>query len=464
MKKNNKGFSLVELIVTVTILAVIVAPLLRAFVVSAQTNAKAKERLRATNLAQNIMEDIEAYGLEEIAKQINSKGFKLIGNEASAAYTSSELYKSTATSTSYSVATTTDSTTSQFDFIEKTSATSSCLLVDADSGTYKFQGTQNANGCYYFAIGGIKSDGKEYDALITLTPASVGTVTDADGNTSSINDQYLADITAIDSSSSFVFTCSQSDVSSDMESIKTEFGGKIVNKATDAVIEASDYIRDIKRTITVELDGTDYVTKVTVSYSYDLSIYGVNGSESKNLSTKVVKSYSVEDDAQLDNIYLMLYPWYNGSANPSDTIIIDNPKNLETNIIVAQQEKVASETNAGSVYTMNINLNETFQTGDITGAHATHATVRPGVLSDTTLNLKHQYYVGAALANNCTVTGGSCMLDANSTLVSTSKYGRIFDVTVKIYQAGTIFDGADYRNSFNDTVDSYSEFTGGLVY
>lgn len=69
--RNNKGISLVELIVTVAILAVIVLPLLRAFVVSANTNAKAKEKLRTTEVAQNIMEGFELESLESVAYQMN---------------------------------------------------------------------------------------------------------------------------------------------------------------------------------------------------------------------------------------------------------------------------------------------------------------------------------------------------------------------------------------------------------
>ena len=73
-KLNNRGFSLVELIVAVAILAIIVLPLLRAFVVSANTNAKAKERLRTTEVGQNIMEGLTASKLEEVAGMFNYPG------------------------------------------------------------------------------------------------------------------------------------------------------------------------------------------------------------------------------------------------------------------------------------------------------------------------------------------------------------------------------------------------------
>ena len=69
--KQNKGFTLVEVLIAITILAIIVAPLLHAFVTASRTNAKAKQLMKATTLAQNVMEETKANSLEEIARQFN---------------------------------------------------------------------------------------------------------------------------------------------------------------------------------------------------------------------------------------------------------------------------------------------------------------------------------------------------------------------------------------------------------
>lgn len=61
---NNRGFSLVEILIAVAILVLCAVPLLRAFVASAQNNAKARVNLNATTLAENIMEEIKAAGVE----------------------------------------------------------------------------------------------------------------------------------------------------------------------------------------------------------------------------------------------------------------------------------------------------------------------------------------------------------------------------------------------------------------
>ena len=67
IKKNNKGFTLVEVLIAMTILGIVVVPLLQAFVVSARTNAKAKNLLDATMVAENIMEELKASSFNELA-------------------------------------------------------------------------------------------------------------------------------------------------------------------------------------------------------------------------------------------------------------------------------------------------------------------------------------------------------------------------------------------------------------
>lgn len=66
---SNAGFSLIELLIAVTILAIIVIPLLHMFVTSTRVNVKSRQMLRATTVAQDIMEGLKAYNLEEVRVQ-----------------------------------------------------------------------------------------------------------------------------------------------------------------------------------------------------------------------------------------------------------------------------------------------------------------------------------------------------------------------------------------------------------
>lgn len=70
-KKNNSGMSLIEVIVSMLILAIIAVPLLSSFSLSNNINTKTRLRQYATVLGQNIMEGIKNTDLADIAKAMN---------------------------------------------------------------------------------------------------------------------------------------------------------------------------------------------------------------------------------------------------------------------------------------------------------------------------------------------------------------------------------------------------------
>ena len=65
-KGNNKGFSLLELLVAVAILAVIVTPFLMAFLTTTRINKTTKEAQRAKFAATNVMEDIRSRDVDSV--------------------------------------------------------------------------------------------------------------------------------------------------------------------------------------------------------------------------------------------------------------------------------------------------------------------------------------------------------------------------------------------------------------
>ena len=70
-KLNNKGMTLVELVVSVTILVLVAGFILSAFVSAMRTSKKSRDLHRATTVAQNIMEGINLKSAEELAYQFN---------------------------------------------------------------------------------------------------------------------------------------------------------------------------------------------------------------------------------------------------------------------------------------------------------------------------------------------------------------------------------------------------------
>lgn len=70
MKNNERGYTLIELIIAITILAIIAIPLMHGFVTAAKTNAKAREIEQASTVAQNTMEEIKATPIEDLIKGV----------------------------------------------------------------------------------------------------------------------------------------------------------------------------------------------------------------------------------------------------------------------------------------------------------------------------------------------------------------------------------------------------------
>ncbi|MBO4904983.1 MAG: type II secretion system protein [Lachnospiraceae bacterium] len=66
-KINNAGFSLVELIVVVAILAIAAIPLMKSMGMASKTNATAQSIQNATSLAEHVMEEVKSSDIEALA-------------------------------------------------------------------------------------------------------------------------------------------------------------------------------------------------------------------------------------------------------------------------------------------------------------------------------------------------------------------------------------------------------------
>lgn len=146
-KKKNQGFSLVELLASIVILAIITVPLLSYFVSASVYNARAKAVQDAVALSQSIIERCKDKSIEDIARSFHSENGEFL---------------------------------SKFDLvpvdmlgrdqsrIKEVDARGAALTgtgsYDMVSGTFK----NSDNGLLYYAIRNIQDDGKAYDALITL--------------------------------------------------------------------------------------------------------------------------------------------------------------------------------------------------------------------------------------------------------------------------------------------------------
>ena len=80
--KNNKGFTLTELIIAVAVLGIVISPLVANFIQSARINKKARISLNATNMAQDIMEGASAVSYTHLIQWMQSNEDDLTAKEA----------------------------------------------------------------------------------------------------------------------------------------------------------------------------------------------------------------------------------------------------------------------------------------------------------------------------------------------------------------------------------------------
>lgn len=69
MKQDNRGATLIEILVAMAILAICALPLFKSLILSAQTNVKAREHLSATTAAESVMEEMKADGMEKFLQE-----------------------------------------------------------------------------------------------------------------------------------------------------------------------------------------------------------------------------------------------------------------------------------------------------------------------------------------------------------------------------------------------------------
>lgn len=296
---NNSGFSLVELLIAVVILAIIVIPLMRMFVSSTTINVRSRNTLRATTVAQDIMEGLKAYNIEELQAQFNNptEGFYV---------TDSRLVKGA---------------------IKEERG----LEVDPSGNPDK--------GIYCFSMAGVKLQGSVYDALIRVDGRGYMEGTTVHDN--EFNSGKVSKIGGVRESngkgSDGLYSEKQEFRKKQMlEEIgkqwKTELNAEGIAETdvtyqTPGLSISRRFILDIADTGTVNADG-DKIADVMVSVE-------IEGSYNGQLKTFYVIDHVPCASYAGGNLYFLYYPMYTDALD--EEIEVNNPDHLPLSMTIAKQ-------------------------------------------------------------------------------------------------------------------------------
>ena len=433
-KDDNRGITLVELIVSIAILALIVLPFLNAFVTATKTNVKARNKMNATHLATNIMEGIENNSMKTMAYQFNypSEGFDLAdGFDMADGSNAKELYYKNGKYTDVKRFEDVMNAHPEAENLDKWMTSSihkkNNTAFLGDTSSWKF--VENKEHKYYFWMTDVKSGTKKYNAMVTV---------DGKGETNSKVGQYntidkVADMSAMDSN----YDCMSSDVATIEELMNT-----LKNRGYSDIESNKD---SISRTITLDITGGSS-TKVTVSYSYKFTSGGhmhvfPEEAAMKQMYTSVIfDNTSNTANRTLKNIYLFYKPWYTSTANSDwnsckDTIIINNNDKIDCTVNIVKQNYDDKSSDDEDKYRMYVRVNEK---GNNTGnAHVSICTNLDTNMKEPDSKSKTQPQQAKYMFNSNNTQSTVKKSIKIDDLTKSKTVERLYNVTVDIYDSKT---------------------------
>jgi prepilin-type N-terminal cleavage/methylation domain-containing protein len=286
---GNKGFSLVEVLIGVTILAIIAVPLAHAFITSAKTSVKAQNIRSETIAAQNILETYEATDIAAIVAS-GANTFAGCTIETFEAKDENAVWASVS------------------DYVD----------LDTEGPGYRL------------TLSGVQVDGKFYDAILTVEANA------ADTRYGGLNEQEVVhskpmsavfnqpndnpDVMAAEQ----IALLAQIDL---IEMLEAEDGeGEPVEVPELTYL---DFIAGMEREITITIDASG---KCDALFSYHA---GYNGN-----TYDVPLPYMIPGDPYKEDVDYGLYIFYYPNQNPApgtDKIFIHNEHNREMNIYLVRQ-------------------------------------------------------------------------------------------------------------------------------
>lgn len=465
---KNAGFSLIELLIAVIVLAIIIVPFSRSFISSSRMNGNSRRLQRATTVAQDIVEGLKAYNIDELKEQFGEidepidNGFYVVDSR----------------------------------------------LVHGKIGEVKDPhniGEPDTPGVYYFVMEDFKIQNVEYDALIKIDGSVYNMHNtdpdDPDKHDNAFNASGMAKPGSVIKGRDGSYVQPVGLTQAVLDEIQERFG--LTDPGALVIPEDEEFSfkifknmgGTIERTITLDIskdpvgdtdeNGNPIVCcNANITFDYECTyngttehIYGKMGS-----SVGVINNIPCASKMTSGNFYLFYYPLYkpNNSSEWTDDIIIKNTSGEPFQIFVVKQVEIKSDldsegnqqqllsdaqlNNAEEFYRVTVNVQD-MTTNDVNntvirtnlGMNLVNSTftgsgyVRPTdeylptyEVEKEDLPMQVTYKFNNAVSNNVNVfglagtrlhgTGGNDIINDKITEV-------IFDIEVSIYRQGAYAEG-----------------------
>ena len=352
-RKQNKGFTLVEVLIAMTILAIIVVPLLHAFVTSSRTNAKAKQLMKATTLAQNVMEELKANSIEEVARQFNSSPERTYTTNKSITGMAEEFWEAKAVTSGTEVVLTPVVTSDNADAANP--ATSSIRDIDGSTtGAGNFVGQ---DGEYHFFLKEVTRESAKFDIAVELK------LNEASGT------KELTQINAMNQADCGYYA-EEKITDNAIASFINLNNGFTQDPEYKGELTQTNIYSLFDRTITIDIADSNGNETVSVRYDYEMDL-GYVPREDRFYSETITIFDNYLTDEKLKAVYLYYHPLYESE----DTIYISNPNNLDVDVYLIkmfQTQGVLGNVSDATYYPV-VELQETVKS-DSGESHATICT------------------------------------------------------------------------------------------
>jgi prepilin-type N-terminal cleavage/methylation domain-containing protein len=282
---NNKGFTLVELLVGITIMGIIVIPFLHAFITGSRANDKAKRMLRGTVLTENLLEEFKPYNYDEIIEIFDKRDLVNTLNSLENADGFKEIV------------------TSETDIYKKT-----------------------------YAIYGITEDNTKFDVQVTFDATGYYKKNETDPDLH--NDEKTVNLSNIDMDSDVLLSVGLSDerrVYAEFLQRSEKFNGGISGFTEE------DFKSLLTKEIIIDIEksGTVVTINAIIKYTAPSGVVAEADRIYEKTMRLAEKNLTTE---QLRNIYIMYFPNYSSvAASVKDNIVIQNREKVPCHVHIIKQ-------------------------------------------------------------------------------------------------------------------------------